>query len=159
MRKRERIDSLLSLFIFLLTCALLVIYVSGCTPEPEQNQRQQWIGKWTLNDDPVLHHHFKHDGTWHSSLPGDAIIDSISDGTYSVAGDRFRVTRHDSDGSIWLGGTWERIADKLVLYVDPPPEHTSDFYQYSQKALIYTKVPETIEERKERLQRTGGLPK
>ena len=162
MRKRERIDSLLSLFIFLLACALAVVYGSGCTSEPEKNQRQQWIGEWIL-EGYVIHHNFEHDGTWNSYRPDDAVIDPfpISDGTYSVAGDRFRVTRHDSDGSIWFSGTWERIADKLVLYVDPPPAHPSgfyqytmllyvdlppahrsDFYKYSQEALIYTRVPE-----------------
>ena len=170
MRKRERIDSLPSLLIFLTACALFVIYVSGCTSEPGQKQRQQWIGEWILEPGYVIHHNFEHDGTWNSYRPddnfehddpNDAVLDPIpiSDGTYSVAGDRFRITRLDIYGNMWFSGTWERIADKLVLYVDPPPAHPLDsyqypmllyihlppahppyYYRYSQEALIYTKV-------------------
>ena len=141
MRKRERLDSILSLLIFLIACALLVIYRSSC--DAEHDYRKAWVGTWTLDDAPDYHYHFKRDGTWDHSEPG-VSIDPIRSGIYSVSADRFRITSlyayfnlaGDPLPEQWSVGAWERVADKLVLYVEP--NNIDKNLDLGPRAMIFT---------------------
>ena len=106
MRKRERIDFLLSIFIYFLACVLLATSLSGCI---NPDHRKRWVGHWR---DGVWSYSWKfnRDGTWDNKH---------SNGTYSVGKSTFRITSiHSHHVS---SGTWERMADKLILYIDNIP--------------------------------------
>lgn len=112
MRRRERIDFLLSLFIYFLAWVLLATSLSGCI---NPDHRKGWIGQW---QDGVWSDYwkFKRDGTWDKK---DSNGDWIYNGTYSVDKSTFRMTSIHSNHV--FSGKWERMADKLVLYINNIP--------------------------------------
>lgn len=107
MRKRERIDSFISLSIFFLAGVLLAIYLSACNHE--HDYRTDWVGVWE-SDDMVVR--FENDGI--VKFKREPV------GTYSVDKTTFKLVLN---GDL-LHGTWEKInEDTLVLYDEPlPPE-------------------------------------
>ena len=105
MRTQERIDSFISLSIFLLACALLTIYLSACNHK--HDYRTDWVGVWAI-DDMVFR--FANDGI--------VKIKGKTAGTYSVDETTFKLVI----GGDLLRGTWEKINENtLVLYEEPPP--------------------------------------
>lgn len=129
MSNRTNVSSFL---ICLRALTILVIWLSsGCEPD----YRKQWVGAWQFGDDSDFLITIRRDGT----ITRD---DSEFMGTYSLKKNRCTVTLGSGSSHEYFTGKWERLADKLVIYIDPPPDEVQAklFRRRSYEALVLTKI-------------------
>lgn len=139
MNRRHKLDSLVSLLIFLLACALLAIYLGGCAPDAHAGIRVEWIhidgtetmGLGVLETDGRRLYTSTKDGvylsdddgyTWRpTELVHSTMAIAISrNAVYAGTNDR-GVFRSDSRGVTWNPinngiRPWEAEPDKEIRY-------------------------------------------
>ena len=127
-------------------CLHADLYRKPVTPP---NYQEEWSGRWTVGINKLTTWYFRRDGTWTVSPTNPFIISE--EGTYSVTDTSFVLTAGVGSSNV-VRGTWNTIADKLVLYI----ESTSSF-PFNREALVFDKYIESIEERKQRIGQEGGV--
>ena len=114
-------------FVIITTLGQLADYL-----QEQVNPRRQWEGLWSRGEYSRIWY-FNRDGTWECKLKDE--IDPRR-GTYSVTKDAFVLTCSYGAVTYVVKGTWELIANKLVLYIDEAPDGTS-YFNYD--ALVLSK--------------------
>ena len=129
--------------------AFMPIYTAVSQRVTPPNYQEEWSGRWAVGINKLTTWHFRRDGTWTVSPTNPFIISE--EGTYSVTDTSFVLTAGVGSSNV-VRGTWNTIADKLVLYI----ESTSSF-PFNREALVFDKYIESIEERKQRIGQEGGV--
>ncbi len=119
---------------------LLLLYLASCS---EPDYRQEWAGFWrdqNQSKKPYIWI-FNIDGTYTIQKRGQA--ENTNEGTYSVTKTTFKVTYGYMEGSRLITGTWETMANKLVLYLDSPSSEILHWivypHFYKEEVIVFTK--------------------
>lgn len=107
-----------------LACCVFALLLAGCQ---KPNHQKNWVGVWIADADDSSYWDFNSNGTWQTKLR-DGTHAVQNNGTYSVTKTTFKVTYGYVNTFKLLTGTWERIGNKLVLYIDPPPVEIQSKY-------------------------------
>ena len=119
--------------------AILLVIGGLCSRCDPHDYQRDWVGIWRIaGDDDLYRTRFLPNGiwkSWHTSNPDKA----TAHGTYSITEDRFTMTIVAT--SEFFTGRWERIADKLVLYLS---EDKVIIYQFIPRHRHRVKPPDEL---------------